>query len=34
MDVDDWTELQPPLHPLEGRGRAKRQDVAAVRNPR
>ncbi|WP_458573650.1 hypothetical protein [Citrobacter freundii] len=26
--------LQPPLHPLEGRGRGQRQDVAAVRNPR
>ena len=25
--------LQPPLHPLEGRGRGQRQDVAAVRNP-
>ncbi len=24
--------LQPPLHPLEGRGRGQRQDVAAVRN--
>ncbi|WP_407239910.1 hypothetical protein [Escherichia coli] len=33
--MDGTTDgLQPPLHPLEGRGRGQRQDVAAVRNPR